>query len=172
MKLSKIFFALSVCILIVNVNLFAQDKNIKKKDVPSAVLNSFYKMYPKAEIKGTSIETENGKQYYELETVEGSKHRDLLFTKDGNVQENEETVDNSKLPAQVMKTLKNDYKNFEIKKAEKVTSHNKVRYEIQVKNGEKAHELVFDSNGKLVKNEKKQNEKGESGENGEDNDGD
>lgn len=175
MKLAKLFFSLFVVFTFFNamsLNIYAQEKKISKEEVPSVIMKTFHNMYPKAEIKGTSVETENGKKYYELETVEGKKHRDLLFTKDGTVQENEETIEDSELPVEVMKTLNNKYKGFEIKKAEKVTSHNKVSYELHMKNEEKAYELVFNSKGKLLTSEKKQNEKGESEENDEDNDGD
>ena len=62
-----------VFILLSTSSLFAQEKKINKKELPQAVLNSFQKDYPNATIKAASIENENGKIYYEIESLEGRK---------------------------------------------------------------------------------------------------
>ncbi len=78
-------------ILVSTDSSFAQEKKIDKNDLPKAVLNAFQKRYPNAAIKGTSIEKENGKTYYEIESIDGTRRRDLLYTKSGKVAEIEET---------------------------------------------------------------------------------
>ena len=158
-------FIAAAFILMANINLFAQDKKITEKEVPAAVLNSFHKAYPKAEIKGTSIEKENGHSYYEIESVEGTKHIDLLITHSGKITEVEETIRENELPAPVMKTLKAKFKELKINKAEKVTNGKKVTYELSIESNKKEHGVVLWPNGKFVKSESmKENEKGEKGE--------
>ena len=168
LKTSNIITFLTVIILFsVSLN-FAQDKKIDLKKVPAKVLASFHKAYPKAEIKGTSIETENHHKYYEIESVEGMKHIDLLFLSSGKIAEVEETIPDNELPAPVMKSLNAKFKGLKINKAEKVTSGKKVTYELAIESNKKEHYVTLWPNGKFVKSESmKENEKGEKGEKGE-----
>ncbi len=138
---------------------FAQEKKIDKKDLPKAVLTSFQKSYPNAEIKGTSIEKEHGKTYYEIESMEGSQRRDLLYTKDGKVAEIEEAMASNDVPDFIKSSVMKKYPNCEISKAEKVTSGKKTNYELVVKQGNKKHEVVLDSKGNIQKMKKKNEEK-------------
>ena len=113
-------YATAVLVLIIAAGSItsAQEKKINRKDVPSAVLNSFHKVYPKAEIKGTSTETENGHKYYEIESVQGKKHVDLLLTENGKISEVEETISADELPADAVKNLEKKYKGLKIKSRE------------------------------------------------------
>ncbi len=148
----------------------AQEKKVDKKDLPEAVLTSFHKSYPKADIRGTSIEKEDGKTYYEIESMEGSQRRDLLYTKDGKVAEIEEAMASNNVPDFVKSSVMKKYPDGEISKAEKVTSGKKTNYEIVVKQGNKRHEVVLDSKGNIQKMEKmkKENEEKEGKENSKD----
>ncbi len=168
MKLTKVFgiFSLTAAILFCAAALnFAQDKKISLKKIPAEVLVSFHKAYPKAKITGTSIEKENGHSYYEIESMEGMQHIDLLLTHSGKITEVEETIPDNKLPAPVMKTLKAKFKGLKINKAERVTSGKKVTYELSIESNKKVHYVALWPNGKFVKSESmKENEKGEKGE--------
>ncbi len=171
MKLTKVFgiIPLIAAILLFATALnFAQDKKITLNKVPAKVLASFHKAYPKAKIKGTSIEKENGHSYYEIESVEGMQHIDLLLTHSGKITEVEETIPESSLPNPVMKTLKAKFKGLKINKAERVTSGKKVTYELSIESNKKVHYVTLWPNGKFVKAESmKENENGEKGEKGE-----
>lgn len=158
----------------ISPNLFSQEKKISENEVPEAVLNSFHKSYQKAEIKGTSIEKEHGKTFYEIESVDGSQKRDLLYTKNGTVAEVEESLTPQDLPAFVRSSVMKKYPKSKIKKAEKVSSGSKTSYELIVLSGEKKREVVLDSSGniKIVEAKKKENENEKRGEQDEDNDGD
>ena len=118
MKLTKVFsfsYLLAAGILFVASALtIAQEKKINEKDVPNAVLNSFHKAYPKAEIKGLSTEMEKGKKYYEIESVDGSIRRDLLFTPAGKIAEIEETIPSSELPNGSLKSIEKKNESEEI----------------------------------------------------------
>ncbi len=166
MKLTKVSFLSSVLaagiLLAAGSLLFAQEKKISEKEVPSAVLNSFHKAYPKAEIKGLSTETEKGKKYFEIESVEGTKHIDLLISKTGKITEVEETIPTDQLPGAVMKTLEAKFKGLKIEKAEKVTSGAVSNYELVIESKAGKHEVKLNAAGKLLKSEKIR--KGESDE--------
>ncbi len=142
----------------------AKDKKISKKQLPAAVLSAFQTAYPNATIKGQSIETEKGKKFYEIESVDGKINRDLLYTAEGKVYEIEETVAAESLPAEVKSTLTKEYPTGKIVKAERVTHDTSVTYEIRLKIGKKKTGVTLDLQGKIVKSDSEDNEKGEKDE--------
>ncbi len=116
---------------------------------PEAVMKAFQEAYPKAEVRGISKETEGGKVYFEIESIDGKVRRDLLYLSDGSVFEIEEGIAPSDLPAQVTDSLKARYPKGEIQKAEKITRSNVVEYEVLLENEEENLEVVIDSNGTI-----------------------
>jgi hypothetical protein len=88
---------LTYLLLLVGIFIFlnigiAQERSLKKRDVPKAVLEAFKNSYPKATIKGYSKETDNGKVVYEVESIERKKHRNISYTSDGRVVTIEESI--------------------------------------------------------------------------------
>lgn len=175
---SKNIFVLIITLTFVLLSagsISAQEKKIDEKELPATILNTFQKSYPNATIKDVSIEKEHGKTYYEIESIEGSNQRDLLFTKEGKVAEIEETLASNDIPDFVKNSIMKKYPNCKINKAEKVTSSKKISYELVVENRMQKTEVVLDSKGNIqkVKKMKKENEEKEDKENGKaDNDND
>ncbi len=141
------------------ISSYAQEKKIDKKDLPAKVLAAFQKSYPKAEIKGASTEKEHGKTYYEIESMDGTQARDLLYTKDGKVAEIEEAYAADNIPDFITKSIMKEYPNSKIHKVEKLTKGNKISYEAVVEHNDKKSEIVLDSKGNIKKMEKKNEEK-------------
>ncbi len=141
-------------ILVAGISLFAQEKKINTKDVPANVMTTFQKAYPKAVVKGTSIETEHGKKFYEIESMEGSKHIDLLISTAGKITEIEETISTDQIPGSVMKTLGAKFKGLKVEKAEKVTHGAVSDYELVIESKSGKHEVKLNTAGKLLKTEK------------------
>jgi len=159
-------FALSLILLLGAATLFvastiAGEKKITKKDLPNAVLTAFEKAYPKAAIRGLSKEEENGKTFYEIESLDGKTRRDLLYSPDGTVAEIEEVVAANDLPAAVKATVDKEFPKGRIMKAEKLTHDSVTEYELVVSSGKAKHELVLDPTGKLLKKEAKNEKEGE-----------
>jgi len=155
-----------------SLSAFTQEKKISKKDLPQAVLAAFEKAYPKATIKGLSQEVENGKTYYEIESIDGKTTRDLLYLSDGSVTEIEEGLSVAELPPPVKAALLKEYPKGKVVKAEKTTKGTTVTFEMKVSSGKTNAELVVDPSGKVVKNEKvkaanREKEEREEGEEGE-----
>jgi uncharacterized membrane protein YkoI len=140
-----------VVLLILAVGAFAQEKKITQKELPAPVLSSFQKTYPHATIKGVGMETENGKTYYEIESVDGKTNRDLLYLADGTVAEIEETAAAAELPASVKSTVTAEYPSGKIQKAEKTTRGSVVTYDVRVEVGTTKHEISIDAGGKVIK---------------------
>ncbi len=168
------FGAITLMSIIITSSCFAQEKKIDKKDLPKAVVESFQKSYPNAEIKGTSTEKENGKTYYEIESMDGTQGRDLLYTKDGKIAEIEETLAAENIPDFVKNSLMKKYPKSTIHKVEKLTKGKKISFEAVVEHDGKKSEVVLDSKGKIQKMKKENEEKEgkESKEENEENDKD
>ena len=142
-------------VLAIGVSASAQEAQVKEKDVPAAVIAAFRSAYPNATIRGYAREKENGKTFYEIESKEGDKTRDVLYNPDGTVAEMEESVTATELPAAAQEAIHSKYPRAVITKAERVTVGSKVGYEVSAKQGRKRISFEFDSEGKVVKSSAK-----------------
>lgn len=148
-----IFFTFLIYSLIINVNnSYAQHKKYTEKDMPDAVISSFQKNFPDAQVLGYDKEAENGTTTYEVECISGDR-KDIQFEKDGTVVEIEEEMNVSDLPDKVVTSLNNTYNTPDILKAEKVTKGNDTLYEVVVKYKKKKHEIRLDKEGTIVEKE-------------------
>jgi hypothetical protein len=126
----------------------AQEVKLKKKQVPSAVIAAFQSAYPNATIRGYGRETENGKVFYEIESLEGQTTRDVLYLADGTVAEIEEGIAVSDLPADAAKGLRAKYPGAVITSAEKITRGDITEYEAHARVGKRRVSMEFDASGK------------------------
>ena len=149
MKYRSMFIIMVLALFCLSVQ--AQEKRISAKELPAAVRAAFEKSYPNAQIKGTAREVEKGVTYYEIESVDGTTHRDLLYEKDGKVFEIEETLDANALPQTVKAALEKAYPGSKVRKAEKTTHDSTTVIEVLLEAGKKRHEIVFDVNGQITK---------------------
>jgi hypothetical protein len=129
MKTLRLFVSIAFAFMVLGLSGLAsagdkkeadEEKKLTTKDLPAVVLSAFEKSYPKATIKGVGSETEGGVTYFEIESVDGTLKRDLLYTPDGKAVEIEETVGLKDLPEAARQTIAKDYPKSEMKKAEKV----------------------------------------------------
>ncbi|MCX6134606.1 MAG: PepSY-like domain-containing protein [Ignavibacteriales bacterium] len=157
-KTSRLHFAIVALMAFVFVAgmtcVSAQEKKLKPKQLPAAVQAAFQKAYPAAKIKGASSEVENGKTIYEVESVDGTINRDLLYSEDGSVLEIEETIALKALPDEVSKALKAETGKGKVQKAEKLTKGGTIQYEFVISSGKNTREVVIDPSGKIVKTTK------------------
>lgn len=128
------------------------EKTIHKHQVPSAVLDSFGKQYPNAEVKRYSREIENGVAFYEIESKDGTVSRDLLYTAYGKIVEIEESIPYDSLPVAIKDTVSSKYEKNTFVSAEKVIRPGKpVKYDLVFKVKGKKREIEFSSDGTRVK---------------------
>lgn len=149
--------AISIVVLAVLVSacagtrLNAQGKpKFTAKDLPAAVTAAFEKAYPKAKILDASTETEKGLTYYEIESLDGSQRRDLLYMQDGKVFETEETVVPFDLPETVKLAVSRNLSQSRILTAEKTVRQSAVQYDLTVQIHGKKYNMSIDGAGKVL----------------------
>jgi hypothetical protein len=122
-------------------------QKINEKEVPIAVKNALYQKYPDA--KEVKWEKEN--QQIEAEFDVKKADVSVLFDDQGNIIETEQEIEINELPKGVVDYVKSHYKQ-NIKEAAKITdAKGTVTYEAEIK----GMDLIFDSNGKFLKEIKK-----------------
>jgi len=133
----------------------AQEKKITAKQVPAAVIAAFKNSYPNATIRGYAQEKENGKVFYEIESFDGTTHRDVLYNADGTVAEIEESIAATDLPAAAQEAFRQKYPKAVISLAEKTTAGDKVTYEVAARQGKRRISMESDANGKVLSSKMK-----------------
>lgn len=145
----RLLAGLSVLLLLTVLSRPTQAEDAEKKavQVPQPVTNAFRAAYPNATISDISIEKKDGRDYYEIESLDGSVRRDLLYTADGSVFEIEEQISVKDLPRVVADSLSARFPRTELKKAERITRGDTVEYEVLLEDGENNLEVLLDSHG-------------------------
>ena len=138
--------------LLISVSAVSQERKLKKQQVPAAVLAAFQSAYPNATVRGYGKEIENGKVYYEVESIESKTTRDVLYNPDGTVAEIEEGIAVGDLPAEASAALHSKFPKAVITSAEKITRGDVTEYEAHAKLGKRRVSMEFDANGKPLKN--------------------
>src|SRR5579864_1547847 len=132
----------------------AQEKKIKRSDLPPAVEKTVAAQSEGATIKGFSTEKENGQTLYEVElTVKGhSKH--ISMTTDGSIVEVEEEVALDSLSPEVKAGLEAKAGKGKIVMVESLTKKDKlVAYEAHVQTNGKKSEVQVGPDGKPLDHE-------------------
>jgi len=135
----------------------AQEQSIKKKDMPKGILESFQKSFPKVKTIGYSKETVEGDLFYEIESAEGTVHRDVTYAADGSLVSVEETLPFDELPEPVRTTISTEYPEAKIARCEKVMKGSTIEFEVLVSSGKQKHELLLSEDGTVLKKETKKN---------------
>ena len=154
-RLFLIAVTMLAAMIVVTATCFPQEQSLKKKDVPKAILDAFKTSYPKATIKEYSKEIEKGTVVYEVESVEGTTHRDISYTADGAVVSVEESLPYKELPQVVRDALTKEYPKAKVSICEKVIKGSTTQFELLVKSGKQKLELVYNADGTLAEKEKK-----------------
>lgn len=140
------------CSLVVTAS--AQEKTLKKSDLPAAVQKAVDEQSKGATIRGYSSETEGGQLQYEVEMTVHGHSKDVTIAPDGKVLEIEEQVVLDSLPAAVRDALRKKAGAGTITKVESLTKHGTlVAYEAKVHTGDKHSEVQVGPDGKPLEHE-------------------
>ena len=132
----------------------AQERKIKREQLPPAVEKTVAKESEGATVKGFATEVEHGVKLYEASLTVNGHSKDILIDKNGNIVEVEEAVSLDSLPAAVQAALKKAAGSGTIQVIESLTKNgNVVAYEAQVKRGKKRSEIQVGPNGEKLKHE-------------------
>jgi hypothetical protein len=132
----------------------AQEKKIKREDLPPAVEKTVAEQSQGATIKGFSTEVDKGKRLYEMELTVKGHGKDISMDKDGKIVEVEEEVAMDSLSSKVKAGLTTAAGSGTITKVESLTKEGKlVAYEADVKSGPKHSEVQVGPNGEKLAHE-------------------
>ncbi|MBK9985150.1 MAG: PepSY-like domain-containing protein [Saprospiraceae bacterium] len=125
-------------------------KSAKQPVVPQVVLQAFAKEYPGT--KATWDAEDGGfEAMFTVNGVESSAN----YSKTGVRESSEVEINVTDLPAAVTSYVKANYAAYKLTEAAKMTdAKNVVTYEAEVKKDGKSMDLIFDSTGKFIKQEK------------------
>jgi len=146
------------CILIVSLmavgSAFAQEKKIKRSELPAAVEKTVVEQSRGATIRGFNEEKENGQTTYEVEMLVNGHTKDVQMDTNGAVMEIEEQVDLPSLSAEVKAGLEAKAGKGKITKVESITKKDKlVAYEAHVLTDGKRSEVQVGPDGKPLDHE-------------------
>jgi len=134
--------------------LSAQEKKIKRSDLPPAVEKTVAAQSEGATIKGFSTEKEKGQTLYEVELMVNGHSKDISMAADGSIVEVEEQVVLDSLSADVKTGLQAKAGKGKILKVESLTKKGKlVAYEAKVDTNGKKSEVQVGPDGKPLDHE-------------------
>jgi uncharacterized membrane protein YkoI len=141
-----------MCLVLVllTMAISAEEKTLKKADVPAAVIAAFEKAYPKATVKDYSMEQSHGKTFYEIESVDGSVKRDLEYSAQGDLLEVEEELKPSDLPQEVSLAVAKKYAGGTIESAEKKIKDGTTVYEVKMIQDKAKIEVLVNPQGEII----------------------
>ena len=148
MNISRLFpLAASVALLATSSP--AQEKKIKRSDLPAAVEKTVAAQSRGAVVRGFSQENENGQTYYEVELTVNGHGKDVTMDQAGAIVEVEEEVALDSLPPAVKDGLQAKAGKGKVVQVESITKHGKlVAYEAGVATGGKKSEVQVGPDGR------------------------
>ena len=152
----NIYFRLSIASTVIVLATFsvapAQEKKLKREQLPPAVEKTVAEQSQGATIRGFSTEIEKGRRLYEVELTTNGHGKDISMDRTGKIVEVEEEVTMDSLPPTVQDALRKGAGKGTIGKIEAMTKNGKlVAYEAQVKTGAKRSEVQVGPNGEKLK---------------------
>jgi len=132
----------------------AQEKRIKRSDLPAAVEKTVGEVSKGATIRGFNEEKENGKTTYEVEVVVNGHSKNVQVDPNGMVTEVEEEVAMNSLPSEVKTGLIAKAGTGKILKVESLTKKEKpVAYEAKIEAAGRKSEIQVGPDGKPLDHE-------------------
>ncbi len=145
--------AIAACGLLLAGTVSAQEKKIKRSELPPAVEKTVAKEAG-ATIRGFSVEKEKGETFYEAEMMVNGHSKDVLMSPDGTIVEIEEEVKLDSLSPEVKAGLQAKAGAGKILKVESITKKSKlVAYEAKVETNGKKSEVQVGPDGKPLDHE-------------------
>jgi hypothetical protein len=121
----------------------------QKAVAPDAVKAAFAKAYPGA----TKVKWEKENGNYEVSFVDKGNEISAIYNANGVLQEAEQEMKASELPAGVISYMKDHYKGITVKGGAKIIkAGGSINYEAAIK----GKDVIFDTNGKFIKEVKEE----------------
>jgi putative PepSY-like beta-lactamase-inhibitor len=141
--MKRVSMAVLLCSMFI---IAAHAQKIEASKVPAAVRESFQKNFT-----GITPTWEKEKGNYEAGFKSKGESMSAVFDANGNLLEKEVAIKVSELPPSILSYIKEHYKGATVKEAAKITkADGTINYEAEVNK----MDVVFDANGKFLKEEK------------------
>lgn len=128
------------------ISLAACAQKLKEAAVPVTVKEAFKKSFPNAK----EVKWEKEGANFEAEFEVGESDQSFVYDASGNLLETEIEIKVEELPTAARDYVSKNYNGAKIKEAEKITdSKGTVTFEAEIK----GKDLLFDNNGKFIKEE-------------------
>lgn len=151
MRLANLCLAVA---LVAAANASIGEEQVKKSDLPAAVLKTAEAQSAGATVLGYAKDKEHGRVEYEVQLMVGDHTKDVTIDPQGRVLEVEEQVAPEELPANVFYGLSVQASKGKIAKVESLTKQGRiVAYEAQVIGGKHAEIQVGPDGQKLAHEE-------------------
>jgi uncharacterized membrane protein YkoI len=133
----------------------AGEKELKKDQVPKAVIAAFEKAFPNAKELEFEEELFEGKTAYEVEYKKDGVEYEFLYSAEGVLLQKEEEIDVKTLADPVVQAILKAHPKAKIKEAEKLMKPDGTvtGYEVEIKVAGKEIELELDATGNILKTE-------------------
>jgi len=119
-------------------------QKIQKKNVPANVKSTFQKKYPTA----TAVKWDKEGENYEASFDLNKRDNSVLIDAQGYIVETEVEIELTQLPKSILDYVKTHYAGKQAKEGAKITdAKGAVTYEVEIK----GMDLIFDNNGKFIK---------------------
>ena len=122
---------------------FAQD--IPSSEVPSVVLNSFKRSFPKS----TGVEWELKGENYNAEFDIDWRDHEVWINKTGAIVKHKKELKQGELPAAVTNQIKVNYNTYRIDDVDQFEINKKFYYKVELKKHDEERKIVFDQKGKV-----------------------
>jgi hypothetical protein len=130
----------ATALLSINVS-FAQD--LSPADVPSVVINSFNKSFPKS----SKVEWELKGDNYNAEFDVNRRDHEVWISKTGAIVKHKKELKTSEIPAAVSDQIKRSYNGFRIDDVNRYEVNKKFYYKVELKKLNEERKVVFDQKG-------------------------
>ncbi len=160
------WLTIGLCILVTaSPTAWADDDKEEKvalDKVPEAVLKAVKAKFKDAELVSAQTEKEKGKIIYEINLKEKGHAIDVSVTAEGKIVSIEKTIPSKDLPRPVSEAINEKYPKAEFKIIEEITEGGRTNYEVLLLTADKKKiEVVLERDGKIVKEEVKDEKGGE-----------
>ena len=146
------FLCIALLSVFVSSVAHAQEKKIKRSQLPAAVETTVARLSEGATIRGFASEVEKGQKFFEVSLNVNGHNKDILMDQTGNIVQVEEEVVLDSLSAPVQEALKKAAGSGTIQTVESLTKNGQlVAYEGHVKRGLKRFEIQVGPGGEKLK---------------------
>ncbi len=143
-------------LVVIGMGLVIAQANAQKmnaKDVPVVVKSSLEKNYAVIDADWDKEGTD-----FEASFEQKGTKISVVFDGIGSILETEREIKKSELPTAIHDSLLKDYAAYKIEETAKIESKGEITFEVEVEKGKQSFDLIFDTNGKLLKKISKENE--------------